>query len=129
MVRPRLKSETYSASKRSISVALAMIGLFSYAISIVVASVIYGFAIGNVTTLSPIVVCREFGPVALAAVFGTAATVIQLSTSLGPALIGHLRQYFGNYSMAYLVAAVITAVGCTFPLVGGRGMARASSPS
>jgi MFS family permease len=100
--------------------ALVAIGLFPNVTIIVIASLIYGFAMGNVTTLSPVVVRREFGADAFGSVYGTAATAIQFTTAFGPALIGNLRAAFGGYPNAFLVAAVATAIGCAVLHFGGE---------
>ena len=93
-------------------VSLMAIGLFPNVIVVVVASLVYGFALGNVTTLSPIVVRREFGAEAFGATYGSAATFIQFTTAFGPACMGYMHQTFGGYSQAFSVAATVTAIGC-----------------
>jgi hypothetical protein len=47
------------------------------------ASILFGLTVGNVTTLSPIIVRREFGAAADGPVFGLASRAIQLVTALG----------------------------------------------
>lgn len=101
-------------------VSLFAIGMFPNAYVVVGASLIYGFAIGNVTTLSPIVVRREFGAIAFASVYGTAATAIQFITAFGPALIGFLRETLGGYGPTYLIASGVTAIGCATLYLGGH---------
>jgi cyanate permease len=64
-----------------------------------VASVAFGFTIGNVTTLSPIIVRREFGADSFGAIYGAAASVIQLISALGPAAFGVLRDLSGGYAL------------------------------
>jgi len=104
--------------------ALIAIGLFPNVAVIVGASLIYGFAMGNITTLSPAVVRREFGAEAFGSAYGAAATVIQFVTAFGPALIGNLRAALGGYPPAFLVAAVATAIGCAVLHFGGERRAR-----
>jgi len=57
-------------------IALLLIGSYPSATTLIVASLIYGVAIGHVTTLSPIVFRREFGAEAFAETYGKAATVM-----------------------------------------------------
>ena len=102
------------------AVALLAIGLFPTVGVIVVCSLLYGFALGQVTTLSPIVIRREFGAAAFAAVYGTAATVIQFTTAFGPAVLGALRQALGGYPAAFLVAAGAVGLGCAILHLGGE---------
>lgn len=72
------------------------------------------------TTLGPVVVRREFGASAFGATYGTAATVIQLTSAFGPALFGFLRDGFGGYGPGFAIAAVVTLVGCASLFIGGR---------
>jgi len=102
-------------------IALLAIGLFPSAATLIVGSLIYGFAIGHVTTLSPIVVRREFGAKAFTEVYGTAATVIQFSSACGPAFIGYLHQALGSYPPVLLVSAAVTAAGCASLYFGAAG--------
>ena len=87
---------------------------------LVAASLAYGYGIGHVTTLGPVVVRREFGAAAFGAAYGTAATAIQLTSAFGPALFGLLRDGFGGYGPGFLIAAAGTMAGCASLFLGGR---------
>lgn len=102
------------------SAALAAISLWPTVPVLVAASLVYGYGIGHVTTLGPVVVRREFGAAAFGATYGTAASVIQLTSAFGPALFGFLRDGLGGYGPGFLIAAAITMVGCGSLFVGGR---------
>jgi MFS family permease len=99
-------------------VAMLAIAIHPSAPVLVLASLAYGFAIGHVTSLSPIVVRREFGAEEFGAVYGGAATMIQLSSALGPAFVGYLRDVFGGYPGAFLVCAIVSAAGCAILHLG-----------
>ncbi len=100
--------------------ALAAISLWPTVPVLVAASLVYGYGIGHVTTLGPVVVRREFGAAAFGATYGTAASAIQLTSAFGPALFGFLRDGFGGYGPGFLIAAAITMVGCAALYLGGR---------
>jgi MFS family permease len=102
------------------TLALIAIAAWPSAWVLVVASLAYGYGIGHVTTLGPVVVRREFGAGAFGATYGTAATVIQLSSAFGPFLLGALRDGFGNYRPGLALAAMLTSAGCLVLLLGGR---------
>jgi hypothetical protein len=87
---------------------------------LVAASLLYGYGIGHVTTLAPVVVRREFGAAAFGATYGSAATLIQFTSALGPALLGLLRDAFGGYRPGLALAAVLTAIASLVLLLGGR---------
>jgi cyanate permease len=101
-------------------VALLAIGLFPSTATLIAGSLIYGFAIGHVTTLSPIVVRREFGAKAFANAYGSAATIIQFFSACGPAFIGYLHEALGSYPPVLLVSAAITAAGCASLYLGAQ---------
>jgi cyanate permease len=108
------------------TLALIAIATWPSAWVLVIASLAYGYGIGHVTTLGPVVVRREFGASAFGATYGTAATVIQLSSAFGPFLLGALRDGYGNYRPGLAVAALFTSLGCLALLVG-RGRDSAST--
>lgn len=88
--------------------------------SLLTTSVLYGLTIGNLTTLSPLIVRREFGAVSFGAVFGAAASVIGLASAFGPGLFGVLRDFVGNYSLALMIAGLLNVVAAIVIVWGGR---------
>jgi MFS family permease len=111
------------------SAALVAISLWPTVPVLVAASLVYGYGIGHVTTLGPVVVRREFGAAAFGATYGTAASVIQLTSAFGPALFGFLRDGFGGYGPGFLIAAAITMVGCAALFLGGHATDQTRSSS
>jgi hypothetical protein len=85
---------------------------------IVVASLVYGYGIGHITTLGPVVIRREFGAAAFGATCGAAATAIQLTSSFGPASLGFLRDAFEGYGPGLAAAAGLTMMGCVALSIG-----------
>ena len=102
--------------------ALLAIALWPTAPALVVASLVYGYGIGHVTTLGPVVVRREFGAAAFGATYGAAATVIQLTSAFGPALFGVLRDSFGGYGPGLMIASLMTALGGLSLFIGSRAV-------
>ena len=102
------------------SAALLSLALWPTVPVLIVASLAYGYGIGHITTLGPIIVRREFGAASFGATYGAAATVIQLTTAFGPALFGMLRDGFGDYRPALGIASAITLVACLILFSGGR---------
>jgi cyanate permease len=88
------------------------------------ASLVYGYGIGHITTLGPVLVRREFGAAAFGATYGTAASVIQFTSAFGPAVIGVLRDSFGDYRPGLAIASAVTLTGCIVMFAGGRRAAR-----
>jgi MFS family permease len=106
------------------AMALLSLALWPTVPVLIVASLVYGYGIGHITTLGPIVVRREFGAAAFGTTYGTAASVIQLTSAFGPAIIGVLRDGFGDYRPGLAIAAAVTLTACTILFIGGRLAAR-----
>lgn len=87
--------------------SLAAIVAMPSAWMLVAASVVYGLTTGNVTTLSPIIVRREFGADVFASIYGIGWMCIGFASALGPAMFGWLYDYFGGYREALALAAAI----------------------
>jgi MFS family permease len=98
--------------------ALGMMGLFPGPFVLVGASLVLGLTVGNVATLSPIIVRREFGAPAFGAIFGVASCGIQLITALGPTFYGLLHDAFGDYRNALLIAAVLDLCAAGIVILG-----------
>ena len=100
--------------------ALAALALFPSDAVLIAASLAYGYGIGHVTTLGPVIIRREFGAAAFGATYGSAATVIQLVSAFGPALFGILRDAFGGYGPVLGAASLCTTLGAGVLLLGRR---------
>jgi MFS family permease len=100
--------------------SLGAMGLFPVPSVLIVASIVFGLTVGQVTTLSPIIVRREFGAPAFGLVFGAASCGIQLATALGPGLYGLLYDAFGSYNPALIGAAGLD-VAAAAVAIAGRG--------
>jgi len=83
-------------------------------------SVAYGLTVGNVTTLAPMIIRREFGAVSFGVVFGMVATLNQLAASMGPTLFGLLRDTFGLYGPALLIGGLLNVMAAATLYWGGR---------
>jgi MFS family permease len=99
--------------------AYCALGLAPSPIVLVGGSIVIGLTVGNVTTLAPIIVRREFGAMSFGAVFGVASCGIQLAAALGPSLYGLLADAFGDYRNALLLAGILDAVAAAIILWGG----------
>ena len=108
------------------SLALLAIALWPSVQVLIIASLFYGYCVGHVTTLGPVVVRREFGAQAFARNYGAAATLIQFTSAMGPAVFGLMRDAFAGYRTGMAIAAGVTLAGACCLLVGGHLGRRAS---
>jgi MFS family permease len=65
-----------------------------------VGTFVFGLSVGNVITLPSLIVQREFAPRSFGLVLGLSTAVGQLTYSLGPTLLGVLRDLSGGYGAA-----------------------------
>jgi len=100
--------------------ALAAMAFSTTWIGLVAGNIVIGFTVGNVTTLAPIIVRREFGAPSFGAVFGAAACGIQLAAALGPGLYGALHDGFGDYRAALLLAGAMDVAAAAIVILYGR---------
>jgi len=111
------------------ALALGAIALIPGPAVLIAASLVYGFCLGQITTLSPIMVRREFGAAAFGAIYSTAGTVIQLSSAFGPGFYGLLRDLLGGYGPVLGIAAGFEAAAMAVILAGRpRAAAAAVGP-
>jgi len=102
------------------ALALVLIAMAPRAPVLVGMTFVYGFCLGQITTLSPIIVRREFGAASFGTVYGIAGTVIQLSSAFGPALYGVARDLLGSYPPVLAIAAGFELAALAVVLAGGR---------
>jgi len=100
--------------------ALSAMGLVPVPAMLVCGSIAFGLTIGNVTTLSPIIVRREFGAASFGAIFGVASCAIQLVAALGPSFYGLLCDMFGSYRIALMLAAVLDILAAAVIFAGAH---------
>ncbi len=102
----RVNPRRYSVGVLAVqAVVLAAFALWPSVPVLLPVSLVYGFCLGQITTLSPIVVRREFGAEAFGAIYGVAGTAIQFCSAFGPFFYGVLVGYFGGYAAVLGVAA------------------------
>jgi MFS family permease len=106
--------------------SLGVIGLFPVPVVLIGASIVFGLTVGNVTTLAPIIVRREFGARAFGLVFGVASCGIQLAAAVGPSFYGLLHDSFGSYSPALIGAAGLDIAAAAIVMAGHRKPAELS---
>ncbi len=86
---------------------------------LICACALFGLTVGNVTTLSPILVRKEFGSSSFGNIYGIASCAIQFFAAFGPSFYGFLHDASGSYR-APLVAAAALDVLAAWIILGGR---------
>ena len=75
---------------------------------IYVAILIFGFTIGNVYMLQSLLTSDVFGYVSFGAVYGLIAMATQISSGIGPWMIGALEDLTGSYEIPLTLVAILT---------------------
>jgi predicted MFS family arabinose efflux permease len=86
---------------------------------ILAACAIFGFSVGNLITLPPLIIHREFNAASFVVVMGLSTAISGTVGALGPALIGVVRGWSSDYDAALLVCIVLQLVAAA--IVARRG--------
>jgi MFS family permease len=129
-VADRIDNRVYTAGMMLLATAtLLALALFPVPAVLVAGSVVYGFTVGNITTMTPMIVRREFGAASFGAVYGAASMAVGLLSGLGPAFYGALHDAFGGYGSVLLIAAGVEIVAAACVLLGRPGRRTPASAS
>jgi MFS family permease len=83
------------------------------------ATIAFGFAIGNVLLLHPLLIAEVFGVRDYPRVYGRSQLFVALGNATGPLSIGWLRDNAGGYRTAILVACAVNIVALATYVRGG----------
>jgi MFS family permease len=81
-----------------------------------IACAVYGFSIGNLITLPPLIIHREFEPAAFGAVLGLSTAVCGIVSAFGPGLVGLVRGATGGYTAALMLCLALQLIAATMVL-------------
>jgi MFS family permease len=71
------------------------------------ACAVYGFSIGNLITLPPLIIHREFEPTDFAAVLGLSTAICGIVSAFGPGIVGFVRGVTGGYTAALILCLTL----------------------
>jgi MFS family permease len=121
LVVDRLNPRRVTAvSLLSQAAALLMIAQTDHGPIVLVACAIFGFSVGNLITLPPLMIHREFEAGAFAVVMGLSTAMTGTLGALGPGLLGLVRGWSGDYGMALAVCILLELVAAAILLGGQR---------
>jgi MFS family permease len=84
------------------------------------ACAIFGFTVGNLITLPPLIIHREFDATALTMVMGLSTAASGIVGALGPGLIGLVRSWNDGYAVALALCIMLELVAAVIVLVGSQ---------
>jgi MFS family permease len=127
---PRLLSAGSVASQ---AVALVLITQTDSAPVLFACCALFGFSVGNLITLPPLIIQREFEASAFTVVLGLSTAISGMVCALGPAMVGLVRSLSGGYGAALALCVALELIAAAMVLwVGKRTVmalaARQASP-
>ncbi|WP_369719764.1 MFS transporter [Bradyrhizobium sp. LLZ17] len=112
---PRLAAAVSLVSQ---AVALSTICLTDDVELVLLASAVFGFSVGNLITLPPLIIHREFEVQNFTVVMGLFTSISGTVGALGPGLIGLIRGWRGDYGASLLLAITLEAIAAAIVLAG-----------
>jgi MFS family permease len=80
------------------------------------ACAVYGFSIGNLITLPPLIIHREFEPAEFGTVLGLSTAVCGIVSAFGPGIVGFVRGVTGGYTAALMLCLTLQLVSAAIVL-------------
>jgi MFS family permease len=116
-LNPRLVT---AASLVSQAAALLAIILTEDASVLFAACAVFGFTVGNLITLPPLIIHREFDAGAFTVVMGLSTAASGIVGALGPGLVGLVRSWSDGYAVALALCITLELVAAAIVLLGSQ---------
>ncbi len=116
-IEPRLTS---AVSFTSQAWALLFMAMTTDPFALLACCALFGFSVGNVITLPPLILQREFAPASFGMLIGLLTSVIAMISALGPGLIGLVRDLTGDYTAGLLLSVAFNAVAAVLIMLRPR---------
>jgi MFS family permease len=84
------------------------------------ACAVYGFSIGNLITLPPLIIHREFEPAGFGTVLGLSTAICGIVSAFGPGIVGFVRGATGGYTAALMLCLTLQLVSAAIVLCRPR---------
>ena len=116
-LNPRLVTTVSLASQAA---ALLVITQTDKAAALFAACSVFGFTIGNLITLPPLIIHREFNATDFTVVMGLSTAFSGTVGALGPGLVGLVRSLSGGYAVGLTLCIALELVAAVVVLYGGK---------
>jgi cyanate permease len=81
---------------------------------------LFGFSVGNLITLPPLIIHREFSAASFVVVMGLSNAISGIIGAFGPVLVGMVRGWTGDYGAALALCIVLELVAAAIVVQRGR---------
>jgi cyanate permease len=112
----------FVAAASLVSQAAALFTILqSDSVAIVLAAcAVFGFSVGNLITLPPLIIHREFNAASFVVVMGLSNAISGIVGAFGPVLVGMVRGWTGDYDAALALCIVLELVAAVIVVQRGR---------
>ena len=100
--------------------AIAVLEFVETPLAVYGACAAYGLAVGNIITLSPMIVQREYAPDQFPAIVALSTAIMQTLYAFGPGLLGVLRDLSGGYGVPLAVCMSLNLTASALILMRSR---------
>ena len=119
LVIDRLNQRRIAAASLASQAAAMLLMLFwPSPTNYVIGLLLFGFSVGNLITLPPLIVARSYPPESFGAIVGLNGAVVQICFAFGPLLLGLAHDLSGGYAAALALCAAWQIVGAAIVLRG-----------
>jgi MFS family permease len=87
---------------------------------VLAACAVFGFSVGNLITLPPLIMHREFSTAGFVVVMGLSNAISGTIGSLGPVLVGLVRSWSGGYDTALVLCIALELIAAVIVVQRGR---------
>ena len=116
-----------AVSLLSQAVALALMTQATDATTLFILCSLFGFSVGNIITLPSLLIQREFDSASFGLLIGLSTAINQFAYSLGPGLLGLVRDLTGGYTAALALCIALEILAAAIILLHPAPMRRLSS--
>jgi len=106
-----------AASLASQAVAFLVMSQTTDTALLFIACAVFGFSVGNIVTLPPLILQREFEPGSFGMLVGLSTAIGQFTFSWGPGLLGIIRDVTGTYKAALVLCVLLNLIAACIVLV------------
>ena len=119
LIVDRLDRRVVSAANFAVQMAALGLAVVAETVpAVFLACILFGLGAGNVITLPSLIVQREFPREQFSRIVSLVVSINQFTFAFGPAILGVLRDWSGNYRTSFLFCIVLQAIAAALVLLG-----------
>jgi len=121
LVVDRLDRRVVSAANFALQIAALGLAVLAETVpAVFLACILFGLGAGNVITLPSLIVQGEFPREQFSRIVSLVVSINQFTFAFGPAMLGVLRDWSGNYRTSFLFCIALQAIAAAIVLLGRK---------